>query len=90
MKKQKKDPFDERAEIVKNICDILKDSFAKQALLNKLSPLEMLTVFVVLSSSLMLKMNKHLGCDLAELVEMFTLSMTQYLDTKVKQESNEG
>lgn len=87
MKKAKKDPFDERSKIVKTICDILKDSFTNQALLNKLSPLEMITVFVVLSSSLLLKLSKHLGCDIAELIEMFNVSMTEYLEMKVKQES---
>lgn len=80
MKKTKKDPLDERAELIASICDSIKDSVAKKALRYRLSPLEMMTVLSVLSSTMCDSISKHFGIELLDVVETFCSSMKSFLN----------
>lgn len=81
MKKAKNDQADEkRAKTLNDICVSVKNTFAHEALINKLSPCEMIAVMVTLSYHLCSKISKHFDVALSTLIENFNEGMNGLLE----------
>lgn len=71
MKKAKVDEVWERAGVINSICITLQKSFSHKALVNRLSPIEMMSVAAAFSYTLISEICKYFELDKEAIMERF-------------------
>ena len=69
--KKIKDETRERAKKLNNVCSSIQIRFANLALINRLSPVEMMTVAATFSFTLISNISEHFDVDKSRLFECF-------------------